>query len=128
MADNDEILTPKQRRMITALMGSPSVSAACIAAGVSRSTFDRSLKQPEFLAELRKAETLAISEAARALVADLLENHSVMRGIRDDETQHGSVRVRAAEALDAAALRWRQAGELEDRLLELERRAANAQL
>ena len=80
---------------------------------------------PEFTDALRMAEGQAISEAARALLADLLANHATLRELRDNHHGMDFVRLRAAVELDAAALRWRQAGDLEKRILALEEAAKN---
>ena len=120
MTQNVTTLTPKQIRLVAALLTLPTASAACEAAGVSRSTLRRWLLLPEFVAALRQAEAETVGAAARGLLADLLANHETLREVRDDKNQPAGVRLRAAVELDAAALRWRQAGDLETRLSELE--------
>jgi hypothetical protein len=106
--------------MIAALLTSPTIGAACEAAGVSRTTLARWLKLPLFTAELRLAESEAVNTAARGLLADLLANHATLRELRDNPKAPESIRLRAAVELDAAALRWRQAGDIETRLTALE--------
>ena len=121
MANNDS-LTPKQHRALAALLQARTIGDAAAAAQISMRQLMRWLQQPEFVAELRKAEAEIISDAVRALVVDLSANHQTLRAIRDDETQPGSVRVRAAVALDDSLLRWRELLTIETRITELEAR------
>lgn len=115
-------LSARKRRTIAALIASPTVEDAAEVAQVARRTVHTWLNEPEFKAELRRAEDALIADAVRALVADLLANHTVMRMVRDDTEHPAAVRLRAAMALDASALRWRELGDIESRLAALEAR------
>ena len=119
---NNVSLTPKQHRALAALLQARTIGDAAAAAQISERQLMRWLQQPEFVAELRKAESEIISDAVRALVVDLSANHQTLRAIRSDETQPGSVRVRAAVALDDSLLRWRELLTIETRITELEAR------
>jgi len=55
----DPVLTPKQRKAVEALLLTGDVSAAAKAAGVSRESLYRWLRQPLFLAAVREAEARA---------------------------------------------------------------------
>lgn len=74
-----------------------------------------------FVSELRAAETSAIGDAIRSLIADQKSNYAVMRAIRDDKRSSAAVRLRAAVALDNSLLKWRQFQDFEERITELER-------
>jgi hypothetical protein len=119
MAENDT-LTSRKRRTIAALLQARSVEDAAQLAHVAKRTLFRWLGEPSFIAELRQAEGDVISEAARALIADLKANHDTLRTIRDDQSQSASIRLRAAIALDDALLRWRELQNVEQRLAVLE--------
>ena len=118
---NKDTLTPKQHRALVALLQSRTIGDAATAAQISERQLMRWLQQPEFISELRQAEEDIISDAVRALVVDLSANHQTLRAIRSDETQPGSVRVRAAVALDDSLLRWRELLTLETRIAEIEK-------
>jgi hypothetical protein len=115
-----DTLTSKQRRSIAALLQARSVEDAAELAHVAKRTLFRWLNEPGFIAELRQAECNVISEASRALIADLKANHETLRAIRDDQGQSASIRLRAAIALDDALLRWRELQNIEQRLAVLE--------
>ena len=119
---NKDTLTPKQHRALVALLQSRTIGDAATAAQISERQLMRWLQQPEFISELRQAEEDIISDAVRALVVDLQANHQTLRSVRDDITQPGSVRVRAAVALDDSLLRWRELLTIETRITELEAR------
>ena len=68
MAKNVE-LTPKQRRMISALLTSRTLGAACESVGVSRQTLTRWLALPEFNRALGEEEALTMRDTARVLMA-----------------------------------------------------------
>ena len=61
-----------------------------------------------------------ISEAVRALVADMSTNHETMRMIRDNQEYSESVRLRTAQTLDASLLKWRELLDVEQRLTKIE--------
>ncbi len=115
-----EQLTPKKRRAIACLMTARTVEDAAEQAQVSRRTLFTWMTEPNFLVELRKAEGAAISEAVRALIADLRANHETLRALRDNTDESSSVRLRAAVELDNSLLRWRELFNVEDRIAALE--------
>lgn len=119
MAQNDT-LTPKKRRAIAALLEARTVEDAADLAGIARRTLFRWLQDDSFALALRAAEGEMIGEAVRALIADLRANHETMRGIRDDQENSESVRLRASQALDASLLRWREILNVDQRLADLE--------
>ena len=111
--------------MIGALLAAPTIGAACEAASVGRSSLARWLRVPLFVAELRRAESEAISAAARGLLVDLFANHAALREIRDSPGANDSVKVRAIAELEAAAMRWRNSGDIEARICTLEEKIKN---
>ena len=60
-------LSPKQRKAIAALLSERDVKSAAEAAGVALRTMFRWMDDPDFQAELKAAESAAISSAIRRL-------------------------------------------------------------
>ena len=119
MSQNDS-LTRKQRRAIAALLESRTIEDAAKATQVSERTLFRWLAEPGFVQALNVAESGVISEAVRALIADLKANHGTLRTLRDDLKLPASVRLRAAQALDDSLLRWKELQNTDERLAGLE--------
>ena len=116
-------LSRNQLRAIAALLANRNVADAAAATGIGARTIYRWLKEPVFQQALHEAETAAIADAVRALIADLSANHAVMREIRDSKSDNVTPRVRlsAAQALDNSLLHWRELLNVEERLERLER-------
>ena len=121
MSVKDVNLSVNQRRAIGALLECSRIEDAADRAGVTDRTIYRWLQDPFFVAELRQAETTALGDAIRSLIADQKSNYEVMRSVRDDRRSSAAVRLRAAVALDNSLLKWRQFIDFEERITELER-------
>ena len=65
---DDQTLSGKQRKALEALLHTGEVSHAATAAGVSRDTVYRWMKQPAFAAAVRDAESRALDEVSRVLI------------------------------------------------------------
>ena len=106
-------ISPSQRKGIEALLTEGSLLAAAEAAGVTRGTLYRWLKDPAFTEALRAAEAEAIAALSRSL-AGLGE--SAAAAFRDalDPGQKITVRLRAAEALTDRLLPWHVSGTWSD--------------
>jgi phage terminase small subunit len=109
----------KLNGFIASLLSSPNVEAAAKAAGVSRATACRWLKDPAVQARLREARKDAMStamarlqEAAAGAVDCLCEVQK--------EGESESARVSAARCVLEQALRAAELGDLEERLAKLE--------
>ena len=118
----DGTLSTKQQAAIAALLSSPSITEAAEASGAGRRTLHRWLEDPGFRQALAAAEAEAISSAVRRMVGDMSENLATMREIRDDPDTSPALSLRAAIALDASLLKWREIASIEERLLALEAR------
>ena len=113
-------ITWRQAAAIKALMESGTIEQAAKQAGVSTKTIYRWRQDPLFMAALDQAVSDQIGDAVRALVVDQQANHKVMREIRDKPNSSPAIRLRAATALDASLLKWRDLGDFELRLSRLE--------
>ena len=118
----DGTLSTKQQAAIAALLSSPSITEAAEASGAGRRSLHRWLEDPDFRRALAAAEAEAISSAVRRMVGDMGGNLATMREIRDDPDTSAALSLRAAIALDASLLRWREIASIEERLLALEAR------
>lgn len=114
-------LTPRQRKAIEALLTSGTVEAASKAAGVSRESLYRWLKDASFVSELRATEALAVESLARSLagLGDLAA--SALRDALSDAKI--TVRLRSAEIVTDRLLKLRELVSIEQRLAELEAKA-----
>lgn len=118
MANNG--VTAKQNRTIAALLSAPTNQAAAETAGVAYRTLTRWLTDPEFVRALKEAETDLLNDNVRALLADLSRNRETLITIRDDMSNPPSVRLRAAQILDASIKGWRDLQNLETRIAAIE--------
>lgn len=112
-------LTPKQRRVIEALVFSASISDAARAAGCARRTINRWMKQQHFRAALREVEAEAMRHLARTM-AGLGEQAAA--ALRDAlaEDQDIRVRLRAADLVLNRAVTLHELTSVLDRLERLE--------
>ena len=113
-------LTPKQRRAVEALLTTGEVAAAAAAAGVSRDTLYRWLKQPAFLAAVRGAEAAALDELSRALVRLGRTAAATLAKAMADPAAPWPTRVRTADASLERLLQLRELATLEARVQALE--------
>ena len=116
-------LTPKQRKAVEALLTTGEVAAAAQAAGVSRESVYRWLKQPAFLAAVREAEARAIDDLSRLLVRLGRTATATLAKAMNDAAAPWATRVRAADAVLSRLLQLRELATLEARVAELERLA-----
>ena len=119
----DPHLTPKQRKVVEALLTTGEVATAAQSAGVSRDTLYRWLKQPVFAQAVRQAEAQALDDLSRLLVRlGRTAVATLAKAMRDPATPASS-RVRAADAALGRLLQLRELATLEARLTALEEAA-----
>lgn len=120
--DNNETrgLSTQQMKAIASLMLEPSAEEAAAAIGTGRTTIYRWLRDPDFLAELRLAETAAVDAASRRLASLSNQALAVIAGIMMDEAINASVRLRAAVSWLEQMVRIREATQLELRVAAIE--------
>ena len=116
-------LKPNQRKAIEQLLIHGEVQAAAVAAGVSRDSIHRWLKEPAFLASLREAERIAIGCAARSLARLATKATTILEAAMDDQTAPMSTRIRAADTVLTRLIQLREFTDLEERLTALEENA-----
>ncbi len=120
-------LTPKQRKAVEALLTTGEVTAASAqAAGVSKDSIYRWLKEPLFLAAVREAEAKALDDLSRLLVRLGRTAAATLAKAMGDAATPPATRVRAADAVLGRLLQLRELATLEARVAELERAAGLA--
>ena len=113
-------LTSKQSAALDAMLSGVSLRGVARCAGVHERTVYRYLDLPHFKAELHRREAIQTTEHTVSLTVELASNRVLMIRARDDEDAHYSIRLRAAVELENSLLRWKQHGEIEARIAELE--------
>lgn len=121
MVQNGTNLTNKQVKAIAALLNARTVTEACQAAKIGRSTLARWLKDSTFKQALSEAENEALKESSRIL---LTGNNDAIDAIFDLMTngKTESIRLRAASEWLAQSNKFRETISLEDRISALEER------
>jgi hypothetical protein len=102
------------------LLATPTIQEAATVAKCGVASIHRWLKEPVFQAALDEAASALIDGTVAGQIADFEANQETMREIRDDENNAAGVRLRAATALDASLVRWRELRDVERRLTQLE--------
>jgi hypothetical protein len=120
----DDTLTGKQRKIIAAILAHPTHQAAATAAGISERQFYRYLEDPEFRAELKRAENELIQAAGTRLTAGLTMALDALASLIGS-AQSESVKRAAAEGWLNQSFRIQELRTLAERIDELERTVNN---
>ena len=115
-------MTPKERKVIAALLAGGNVARAAQISKVSERTIHRMLERAEFRATLNEQTDKAIEAAARMLADASGAAVLTLREISTNRAATDGARVRASDAILAHMLRVRELHEIERRLSELEAR------
>ena len=116
-------LTQKHYRAIETLLTSANASEAATAAGVSRDTLYRWLKDDTFKQALTGAEGEALAALSRSLVSMGDTATATLRDAMTGSNTPTGAKIRAADIVLARLLQLRELVTLEDRISRLE--AAN---
>lgn len=117
-------LTPRQRRLVEALLTSPSLAEACRTAGVSRMTAYAWLRQPVFSQALHQAQAALLAEGTRRLLRLQAKAIEALERLLDDEQAPYSTLLSTAKVVLEMALRYHELATLEQRIGELEQKVA----
>jgi hypothetical protein len=117
---SENVLTPKQKKGLAAILTQPTLTAAAQAAGVAGKTMDRWLKQPAFMAELKTKQAAVIDRASGRLIQELGKAIDTLANLAEN-AESESVRRQAAGELIDKCFAIRERTELEARLSELEK-------
>jgi phage terminase small subunit len=123
----DQTLSTKQRKALTALLQTGEVATAATSAGVSRDTIYRWMKDPVFAAAVRQAEAEALDEVSRVLIRLARSAVVTLAAAMADREGPMGPRVRAADITLNRLLQIRELATMEERLAALEAAAGIAQ-
>lgn len=112
----------RREAFIAALMTHGEVESAARAVGVSTATAYRWLKDPDFAAEYRKAQSKVLEKALRRL--QCAAEGAVKTLERNLDAEEAKDQIAASKAILAAAMKGAELLDLNERLTKLEARLA----
>lgn len=113
-------LIGKQSKALDALVNYDTVEGACKAAGISKSTMYRYLKDPDFNKELKTAKRQIVNRAVLRLQQTTGDAARALAEICRDKEAPASARVTAAKAILDGALKAIELEDIESRIATLE--------
>ena len=120
--DGNEVLTPKQLRVIPFLLESPSIEEGCKKARVAKATFYGWLKEEAFKEALRSQREEVIRGGLETLKANVSRATETLVRLLDSEKE--AIQVRAAEDIIEFTQKALDFERIEKRVGDLERRLA----
>lgn len=114
------ILTPKQNKVLAALLTSPNKSAAAKAAGISPRTLRDYLADEEFQAEYKRAFSGLVEDATRQAQQALSPAIGTLLEIVEDKEQDATARISAARAILSHGVKLVEITDILSKLQELE--------
>ena len=124
MSENVTLRPEQQAAIRTLLTG--TVEEAAKAAGRTRTTIYRWLREPEFKAALAEAEGEALAALSRELVHLGDKAAKALEAVFDNPKETGSVKVRAASVTLSQILKLRELYLLERRVAKIEKDLGDA--
>jgi hypothetical protein len=113
-------VTPRKKRAVESLLTNGDITAAAAAAGVSRTSLYRWLKDDNFLGALAEAEQAALASLSRRLVSLGDRAVGTLAKAMDDEGAPVGSKIRAADVTLGRLLQLRELYQLEERVSRLE--------
>jgi phage terminase small subunit len=124
MAEN---LTYRQRKAVEALLSTTDTTQAALAAGVSRETVYRWMRDPAFRDALKAGAAEALEALSRSLVRLSDKAIKTLEDALTYDLKAPGARVRAADVILGRLLQLKELVDLEGRVSDLERMARNDQ-
>jgi len=121
MSENVRVLTPKQRRGVSAILESSTIGEAAELSKVNYRTVTRWLSLPAFTQELRAQQAAIIDRAAGRFVQGLDLALDTLEELMRSATSEGVRRMAASEWINQC-MNIREATDIEKRLSILEKR------
>jgi hypothetical protein len=112
-------MTDEQIKLLAAMVGNQDMPAACEAAGVSRATAYRLVKEPAFREELRRLRDEALAEALATVKTHTA--HAVTKLAQLMDAADDRVSRQACNDILGHALKVREQDEFDRRLAALEK-------
>lgn len=116
-----KILTPRKRKALEAMLTSGDISQAAAAAGVSRDSLYRWLRDPDFQWAMTEGTQAALQGLSQSLITLGAAAARTLQAALDDPTAPLAARLRAADIVLARILQMRELVDLDKRLTELEK-------
>ncbi|MBO0778996.1 MAG: hypothetical protein J2P37_09245 [Ktedonobacteraceae bacterium] len=113
-------LSPKQSKLIAALLAGHPIIAAAQIAGCNEKTAHLWLKLPHVQQAYKEAQSAVFDEAINLLITDIGEARATLRDIMKDTEAPAATRTRAAQILLEQAIALRETSELKERVTLLE--------
>lgn len=116
---NGQEVTEKQRRAIPFLIAAKDVESGCRNAGITTTCFYTWCRDDAFSGALQAARNEFVTDAMNTLkshVGKAVDELAKLLASKNEE-----IRRKAANNIIELSLRWHEAGEIEDRLEEIER-------
>ncbi len=123
MSKNDGpafVFRPNQLNALQVLASGGNAAEAAVAAGVAVRTVERWITGKEFKKALSTTQTEVLNSIASKLVALAKTSVESLSEILSDKETSRSIKVRVAVAALEAAVKWRQAVALEERVAAVE--------
>lgn len=114
-------MTPKQNKVLAALLTAPSKAAAAQAAGISPRTLRDYLADPTFRQEYQKAFAGLVEDAARQAQQALALAISTLTEIMGNTDEQATARIQAARSTLEYALKLTEQTDILEQLRELEK-------
>jgi hypothetical protein len=124
MKGHGEKFGRKQESAISMLLISPTIAAAAEKIGVSEASIHRWLKNEQFSARYREARNRMLDAAVNQLRLGASKAVLVLLTVAGDSKAPAGARVGAAKAIIDSALRAQELLDLEERITQLEKSAA----
>lgn len=114
-------MTPKQNKVLAALLTAPSKAAAAQAAGISPRTLRDYLADPTFRQEYQKAFAGLVEDATRQAQQAIAPALSTLREVVEDADENAQTRISAARSILEYSVKLTETTDILTRLDELER-------
>ena len=125
MQDPTDSLTPKQVKVLTALLAGRTVEAAAKEASVNPATIHRWLNGPAFKAA-HDAGKRELAGLGLSLLLSLVHRAVVVQAERLDDRSKPQLQLRASEFVIEHALKWLELEDIDMRVRALEERYAQS--
>lgn len=116
-------MTPRQNRVLAALLTQPTKEKAALAAGISPRTLRDYLADQSFQAEYKRAFAGLVEDATRQAQQSIAPALSTLRQIVESEDENAQARISAARSILEYSMKLTEQTDILARLEELEKEA-----